>query len=306
MLFIKILIKTLIFTKVCLSLTIYQPKYLNYKGLNVTHSQKESNNVKCKDCKLKLKKTVTLSPVTHYQAGAISNIFLSQTSALNDHQQPGYSNIYPVQYHFNNPLTATLPKTNTNIANVRPVLADSLESEILHATHEDVRKPTSSVNYNNQIYHINTNTKRASPLTNNNEQENARFFLRKQRNLRENLDDKLIEQNNKEIQDRNDVNDQQYAASSTIISSLKQPSSRGSPIPTTKTSSHEIRYLHDIFLNYPKPHHVNTGHVELSPVLFEKRFESQKAGNRYKGEVLWLDNSGGFAQHTWDLAQGKL
>lgn len=44
----------------------------------------------------------------------------------------------------------------------------------------------------------------------------------------------------------------------------------------------------DIFLNYPKSHHVNAGHVELSPVLFEKRFESQKGGNRYKGEVRFF------------------
>lgn len=33
------------------------------------------------------------------------------------------------------------------------------------------------------------------------------------------------------------------------------------------------------------PAHVNYGHVELSPQIFEKRFETLKAGNRYKGEV---------------------
>ncbi|XP_052846242.1 PAX-interacting protein 1 isoform X2 [Drosophila gunungcola] len=62
--------------------------------------------------------------------------------------------------------------------------------------------------------------------------------------------------------------------------------------PKTK----ESRYFHS------RSH----GHVLKHPKVQEKRFESQRGTNRYKGEVIWTDRRGGHGEHRWDMAQGKL
>ncbi|XP_053954434.1 uncharacterized protein LOC128860744 [Anastrepha ludens] len=66
---------------------------------------------------------------------------------------------------------------------------------------------------------------------------------------------------------------------------------------------------HDIFMRYNQPHQLSFGHVEFKPQKhFEKRFESLNKinGNRHRGEIIWADATGGYGEHHWDLAQGKL
>lgn len=251
MLIIETLINILFATKVCQGLTIYQPNYLNYsrpktKAAIISNISQQYFQPQIFSTQQETPKLSLSSP---YEAGSISNI-LSQTLSKHNNISPGYSAIYPVQYQYKQSLETTHPKFKNVLE--QPVTAAKLESEILHENHDNLqeiikqRKPISTVNYNNKIYHININNstmKRASPLTNNNEMQEEKYpknIVRKQRNLKKNHDDKLIEQNNKEIRNANDVNDQQdsEAAASYTESSIKQPSSS----KPTKTS-HEIRYL---------------------------------------------------------------
>ncbi|XP_017042457.1 basic-leucine zipper transcription factor A [Drosophila ficusphila] len=71
-------------------------------------------------------------------------------------------------------------------------------------------------------------------------------------------------------------------------------------------SAKETKYFHDIFMRFDGPNSRSHGHVLKHPKAQEKRFESQRGTNRYKGEVIWTDRQGGHGEHRWDLAQGKL
>ncbi|KAH8257347.1 hypothetical protein KR038_007474 [Drosophila bunnanda] len=68
----------------------------------------------------------------------------------------------------------------------------------------------------------------------------------------------------------------------------------------------ETKYFHDIFMRFDGPHSRSHGHVLKHPKVQERRFESQRSTNRYKGEVIWSDRQGGHGEHRWDMAQGKL
>ncbi|KAH8307231.1 hypothetical protein KR044_008193 [Drosophila immigrans] len=68
----------------------------------------------------------------------------------------------------------------------------------------------------------------------------------------------------------------------------------------------ETKYFHDIFMRFDGPHGRSHGHVLEHPQAQERRFESQRGTNRYKGEVIWTDRRGGHGEHRWDMAQGKL
>uniref|UniRef100_A0A1A9ZFX5 Uncharacterized protein n=1 Tax=Glossina pallidipes TaxID=7398 RepID=A0A1A9ZFX5_GLOPL len=71
-------------------------------------------------------------------------------------------------------------------------------------------------------------------------------------------------------------------------------------------AAQQIRSWSDVFINYKNPHHVNFGHIEHRPRLFETRFQTINDGNRFKGEVIWSNDKSGHAEHYWDLAVGKL
>ncbi|EDX09744.1 GD12970 [Drosophila simulans] len=71
-------------------------------------------------------------------------------------------------------------------------------------------------------------------------------------------------------------------------------------------SAKETKYFHDIFMRFDPPNSRSHGHVLKHPKAQEKRFESQRGTNRYKGEVIWTDRQGGHGEHRWDMAQGKL
>ncbi|EDV50648.1 dual specificity tyrosine-phosphorylation-regulated kinase mbk-1 isoform X1 [Drosophila erecta] len=71
-------------------------------------------------------------------------------------------------------------------------------------------------------------------------------------------------------------------------------------------SAKETKYFHDIFMRFDAPDSRSHGHVLKHPKAQEKRFESQRGTNRYKGEVIWTDRQGGHGEHRWDMAQGKL
>ncbi|KAH8301124.1 hypothetical protein KR018_002618 [Drosophila ironensis] len=68
----------------------------------------------------------------------------------------------------------------------------------------------------------------------------------------------------------------------------------------------ETKYFHDIFMRFDGPDSRSHGHVMRHPKAVERRFESQRGTNRYKGEVIWTDRQGGHGEHRWDMAQGKL
>ncbi|EDW04946.1 GH22561 [Drosophila grimshawi] len=68
----------------------------------------------------------------------------------------------------------------------------------------------------------------------------------------------------------------------------------------------ETKYFHDIFMRFDGAHGRKHGHVLEHPKAQERRFETQRGTNRYKGEVIWTDRQGGHGEHRWDLAQGKL
>ncbi|XP_030572676.1 PAX-interacting protein 1 [Drosophila novamexicana] len=68
----------------------------------------------------------------------------------------------------------------------------------------------------------------------------------------------------------------------------------------------ESKYFHDILMRFDGPHGRSHGHVVEHPKQRERRFETQRGTNRYKGEVIWTDRRGGHGEHRWDLAQGKL
>ncbi|KAL7733306.1 hypothetical protein ACLKA6_004802 [Drosophila palustris] len=68
----------------------------------------------------------------------------------------------------------------------------------------------------------------------------------------------------------------------------------------------ETKYFHDIFMRFDGPNTRSHGHVLEHPKAQERRFETQRGTNRYKGEVIWTDRRGGHGEHRWDLAQGKL
>ncbi|XP_043649888.1 myb-like protein Q isoform X1 [Drosophila teissieri] len=71
-------------------------------------------------------------------------------------------------------------------------------------------------------------------------------------------------------------------------------------------SAKETKYFHDIFMRFDAPDSRSHGHVLKHPQAQEKRLESQRGTNRYKGEVIWTDRQGGHGEHRWDMAQGKL
>ncbi|XP_036338100.1 uncharacterized protein LOC118747968 [Rhagoletis pomonella] len=97
-------------------------------------------------------------------------------------------------------------------------------------------------------------------------------------------------------------------AQASILNATEGP--RGSlenmePAQTIK----KTQSYHDIFMRFNGPHHLDYGHIELQPRKhFEKRFESlnKNNGNRHRGEIVWVDATGGYGEHHWDLAQGKL
>ncbi|XP_017840128.2 basic-leucine zipper transcription factor A [Drosophila busckii] len=68
----------------------------------------------------------------------------------------------------------------------------------------------------------------------------------------------------------------------------------------------EKKYYHDIFMRFDGPTARSHGHVLSQPKIQERRFETQRGTNRYKGEVIWTDRQGAHGEHRWDLAQGKL
>ncbi|XP_017861180.1 PREDICTED: alpha/beta-gliadin A-IV [Drosophila arizonae] len=68
----------------------------------------------------------------------------------------------------------------------------------------------------------------------------------------------------------------------------------------------ETKYFHDIFMRFDGPNARSHGHVLDHPKARERRFESQRGTNRYKGEVIWTDRRGAHGEHRWDMAQGKL
>ncbi|EDV39697.2 uncharacterized protein Dana_GF10153 [Drosophila ananassae] len=68
----------------------------------------------------------------------------------------------------------------------------------------------------------------------------------------------------------------------------------------------ETNFFHDIFMRFDGPDSRSHGHVMKHPKTQERRFESQRGTNRYKGEVIWTDRQGGHGEHRWDMAQGKL
>ncbi|KAH8380235.1 hypothetical protein KR009_009578 [Drosophila setifemur] len=68
----------------------------------------------------------------------------------------------------------------------------------------------------------------------------------------------------------------------------------------------ETKYFHDILMRFDGPNNQSHGHVMKTPKAQERRFESQRGTNRYKGEVIWTDRKGGRGEHRWDMAQGKL
>ncbi|XP_032290646.1 protein twist [Drosophila virilis] len=68
----------------------------------------------------------------------------------------------------------------------------------------------------------------------------------------------------------------------------------------------ESKYFHDILMKFDGPHGRSHGHVVEHPKQRERRFETQRGTNRYKGEVIWTDRRGAHGEHRWDLAQGKL
>ncbi|KAH8365718.1 hypothetical protein KR093_003784 [Drosophila rubida] len=68
----------------------------------------------------------------------------------------------------------------------------------------------------------------------------------------------------------------------------------------------KVKYFHDIFMRFDGPHGRSHGHVLEHPHAQERRFETQRGTNRYKGEVIWTDRRGGHGEHRWDMAQGKL
>ncbi|XP_016992395.2 nuclear transcription factor Y subunit beta [Drosophila takahashii] len=74
----------------------------------------------------------------------------------------------------------------------------------------------------------------------------------------------------------------------------------------TDRSGKETKYFHDIFMRFDGPNSRSHGHVLKHPKSQEKRFESQRGTNRYRGEVIWTDRQGGHGEHRWDMAQGKL
>ncbi|XP_068149164.1 DNA translocase FtsK [Drosophila tropicalis] len=75
---------------------------------------------------------------------------------------------------------------------------------------------------------------------------------------------------------------------------------------TAETKTKETKYYHDIFMRFNGPTSRSHGHVLNHPKAQERRFESQRGTNRYKGEVIWTDRQGSHGEHRWDLAQGKL
>ncbi|XP_016965100.3 putative mediator of RNA polymerase II transcription subunit 26 [Drosophila biarmipes] len=77
-------------------------------------------------------------------------------------------------------------------------------------------------------------------------------------------------------------------------------------LDTDVAETKETKYFHDIFMRFDGPTSRSHGHVLKHPRAQEKRFESQRGTNRYKGEVIWTDRQGGRGEHRWDLAQGKL
>ncbi|XP_023179348.2 putative uncharacterized protein DDB_G0291608 [Drosophila hydei] len=68
----------------------------------------------------------------------------------------------------------------------------------------------------------------------------------------------------------------------------------------------ETKYFHDIFMRFDGPNARSHGHVLEHPKARERRFETQRGTNRYKGEVIWTDRRGAHGEHRWDMAQGKL
>ncbi|XP_016933492.2 probable basic-leucine zipper transcription factor R [Drosophila suzukii] len=77
-------------------------------------------------------------------------------------------------------------------------------------------------------------------------------------------------------------------------------------LDTDVAETKETKYFHDIFMRFDGPNSRSHGHVLKHPKAQEKRFESQRGTNRYKGEVIWTDRQGGHGEHRWDMAQGKL
>lgn len=189
MLFAERLLSTLLVIKVCQSVAIYQPSWMQ-RPFTPHESVNQS---------------------THWQQPQSDNI-----------------NIYPVQHQTISRWTATSPKINlkTNESPVQP--RNSLKDRN--------KKDPLFINYHNEIVHLQL-TKGASPLANNKHWENLRLNARKQRNLRQNHDNKLIEQNIEEMENANERTDQQ---STTNEVSSKQPPTKSSR-PTTQTS-HEMRY----------------------------------------------------------------
>ncbi|XP_060658304.1 uncharacterized protein LOC132792827 [Drosophila nasuta] len=74
----------------------------------------------------------------------------------------------------------------------------------------------------------------------------------------------------------------------------------------TPSHAKEVKYFHDIFMRFDGPHGRSSGHVVEHPHAQERRFETQRGTNRYKGEVIWTDRRGAHGEHRWDMAQGKL
>ncbi|KAH8415702.1 hypothetical protein KR222_010401 [Zaprionus bogoriensis] len=68
----------------------------------------------------------------------------------------------------------------------------------------------------------------------------------------------------------------------------------------------QSKYFHDIFMRIDGANARSQGHVLAHPEAQERRFESQRGTNRYKGEVIWTDRRGAHGEHRWDMAQGKL
>ncbi|XP_075163336.1 uncharacterized protein LOC142235970 [Haematobia irritans] len=263
----------------------------------------------------------------------------SQKIYSNDYQ----NNFEPIRtailnqkiYHRQSPKNP-LRITHQNYSNLqgndfKPVHTALLNHEVYHRSNDNntiittdhplIGSPSSSpiVQYNQSILHKNEAKYLPTPS----------LPKRKQRNLSQISVDKLIEHednNNKNVHTKkgsngendpkDDANNGYRGDAVTVIGTTKTASSSSSTSTETETEApsseestqekHEIRYLHDIFLNYPKSHQAKFGHVQLTPHLFEKRFESRNEGNRYKGEILWMDNKGGYSQHSWNMALGKL
>ncbi|XP_039229398.1 putative uncharacterized protein DDB_G0271606 isoform X1 [Drosophila yakuba] len=68
----------------------------------------------------------------------------------------------------------------------------------------------------------------------------------------------------------------------TDVAETRSPSDR---------SAKETKYFHDIFMRFDAPDSRSHGHVLKHPQAQEKRFESQRGTNRYKGETFSLSTN---------------